>query len=142
MIKLSRIFLFLLISLLLCVAVAAAGNRAYIKAYALETRFKTSQPTNIVDIQVEAEFASHHIKDALATYAYPVKSDSDKSKFEALLTQLNTNTDPIVIVCPRGAGGATRTYDYLLERGLAAERLLILEGGQAGWNSAELIEGN
>jgi rhodanese-related sulfurtransferase len=139
---LSRISLLLLSSLLLCVAVAGAGDRAFIKADALETRLKTGQLTNIVDIQVEAEFTSHHIKGALATYAYPVKSASDKSKIEALLTQLNTNSDPVVIVCPRGAGGATRTYDYLLERGLTAERLFILEDGQAGWKSAELTESN
>jgi rhodanese-related sulfurtransferase len=126
---------------MLC-GIAGASDRAYIKAADLEARLKAGQPTSILDIQVEAEFASHHISGALATYAYPVKNDSDKSKVEALVEKLKSSADPVVIVCPRGAGGATRTYDYLLERGIAAERLQILENGQSGWNYAELTESN
>ena len=45
-----------------------------------------------------------------------------------------------MIVCPRGAGGAKRTYDHLLQQGIAAERLLILEKGQEGWACAPLTE--
>jgi thiosulfate/3-mercaptopyruvate sulfurtransferase len=97
-------------------------------------------PTNIVDIQVEEEFSQHHIKGATPTYAYPVKSDADQTKLNTIVEQLKANTDPVVIVCPRGAGGAKRTYDHLFQQGIPADRLLILEKGQEGWACAPLTE--
>lgn len=142
-------FLRHLVMLLVCCALLLAtvafaerqANYNYINAAALEARLAAKEPTHLVDIQVEEEFARHHIKGAVATYAYPVKSDADKAKLQALVEQLKADTAPVVIVCPRGAGGATRTYDYLLSRGIAAERLLILEKGQEGWTCAPLTEG-
>ena len=58
-----------------------------------------------------------------------------------MLTKIKADKAPVVIICPRGAGGATRTYDYLLSQGIAAERLLILEKGQEGWACPTLTEG-
>ncbi len=122
------------------ISFASDSQYNYISSTDLETRLNANLPTNIVDIQVEEEFSQHHIKGAIPTHAYPVKSDEDHAKLDAKLAQLNANTDPVVIVCPRGAGGAKRTYDYLLQQGVAAERLLILEKGQAGWTCAPLTE--
>ena len=113
----------------------------YIGAAALEARLTAKEPLHLVDIQVEEEFAKHHIVGATATYAYPVKSDADKAKLQAVLDKIKSDHAPVVIVCPRGAGGATRTYDYLLSQGVAAERLLILEKGQEGWACVPLTEG-
>lgn len=136
-----RSFFFLLVLLLLAShSWAGDGNYNYISAANLEARLNTNQPTNIVDIQVEKEFAQHHIKGAMPTFAYPVKSDTDRAKLDASVERLKTNDDPVVVVCPRGAGGATRTYDYLLQQGISAERLVILEMGQAGWTYAPLTE--
>ena len=42
------------------------------------------------------------------------------------------------IVCPRGAGGAKRAYDYMEEKGIPKARLSILEKGQGGWPYKEL----
>jgi len=120
---------------------ASSANYNYISAAELESRLTSSSPINIVDIQVEAEFSQHHIKGATPTYAYPVKSDADRAKLDGAITQLNANSDPIVIVCPRGGGGAKRTYDYLLGQGVPVKRLLILEKGQSGWSSAALMVG-
>ena len=143
--SLPRRFLLLLIGALSLgtVAVAADGQPQYhyITAQALQERLTAGQPTNLVDIQVEEEFAKQHIKGAVPTYAYPVKSADDTAKLDAVVGKLKANNDPVVIVCPRGAGGATRTYDYLLTQGIAAERLLILEKGQEGWACAPLTEG-
>ncbi len=138
----SRYCSFLLLAILLVFSVAWAGEGKYnyISAKDLEARLNASQPTNIVDIQVEEEFSQHHIKGAIPTYAYPVKSDDDRAKIDTTVEQLRTNADPVVIVCPRGAGGATRTYDYLLQHGISVERLLILEKGQEGWACAPLTE--
>lgn len=135
-------FFLLLATLALIPGLALAGDGPYnyISAAELEARLTANQPVNIVDIQVEEEFAQHHIKGATPTYAYPVKSDTDRAKLDAAVEQLKGNADPVVVVCPRGAGGAKRTYDYLQQQGIAAERLLILEKGQEGWACAPLTE--
>lgn len=142
----TRRHLALLMFGLITLAVAAAAGAApteynYITAAALEERLTAGLPTNLVDIQVEEEFARHHIKGATATYAYPVKSAADAAKLDAVMETLKGNGDPVVIVCPRGGGGATRSYDYLLAKGIAPERLPILEKGQEGWACAPLTEG-
>lgn len=141
--SLSRHSLFLLLTLLFLPTTSLASNveYKYITAADLEARLTANQPTNIVDIQVEEEFSQHHIKGATPTYAYPVKSDSDRAKLDMTIKEIKGNNDPVVIVCPRGAGGAKRTYDYLLEEGISPERLLILEKGQEGWACAPLTEG-
>lgn len=115
---------------------AAEGKSSYnyITVAELKARLQQGKPTHIIDIQVEEEFAKHHILGATPTYAYPVKEEADRAKLATILQQINSDSNPIVIVCPRGAGGATRTYDYLLTQGVAPERLLILEKGQAGWD--------
>lgn len=139
-----------LLLLLLSIATLMAGNALaaeavptynYISAAALEARLKAGEPTHLLDIQVEEEFARHHITGATPTHAYPVKSDADRAKLAAAIAKFKTDAAPVVIVCPRGAGGATRTYDYLLTQGFAAERLLILEKGQEGWTCVPLSEG-
>ena len=139
---LSRCGFFVLLAILLIpnISLANNGKYNYISAADLETRLTANLPTNIVDIQVEEEFRQHHIKGATPTYAYPVKSDADRTKLEMTIEQIKGNNDPVVVVCPRGAGGAKRTYDYLLEKGISAERLLILEKGQEGWACAPLTE--
>ncbi len=119
---------------------ASDGKYNYISANDLESRITTNLPTNVVDIQVEEEFSRHHIKGAIPTYAFPVKSDTDRARLDGVIAQLNTNADPVVIVCPRGEGGAKRTYDHLLQQGVPAERLLILEKGQSGWAFSALTE--
>lgn len=134
---LALLCLFLLVA---GVSWAGEGQYHYISAADLEARLTGNQPTNVVDIQVEDEFAQHHIKGAMPTYAYPVKSDADRVKLDAVVERLKANADPVVVVCPRGGGGATRTYDYLLQQGIAAERLMILENGQGGWACAALTE--
>lgn len=141
---LSRNCFFLLLAVLLVSTPcwAGEGQYNYISGADLETRLTAGQPTNIIDIQVEDEFSQHHIKGAEATFAYPVKSDADRAKLDASVERVKANADPVVVVCPRGAGGAKRAYDYLVQQGIPAERLLILEKGQAGWSCAPLTEGH
>jgi thiosulfate/3-mercaptopyruvate sulfurtransferase len=139
----QRYSFILLFTILLVPSIAFGflGNKYnYISASDLETRLASNQPTSVVDIQVEEEFRQHHINGAIPTYAYPVKSDSDRAKLDAAIEQVKDHTDPVVIVCPRGGGGAKRTYDYLLEQSISEERLLILEKGQAGWPYTVLTE--
>jgi thiosulfate/3-mercaptopyruvate sulfurtransferase len=136
-----HLFFLLLCCILLPLAAVAADPYNYITAAALEARLTAKEPIHLVDIQVEEEFAKHHITGATATYAYPVKTEAEKAKLQAVLSKIKADQAPVVVICPRGAGGATRTYDYLLSQGIAAERLLILEKGQEGWACPTLTEG-
>jgi len=134
--------IFMVISLFFTsMSLADEHSYNFISAPDLQARLTAEQPTNIVDIQVEDEFAKHHVKGAEATYAYPVKSETDRAKLDATIERLKANNDPVVIVCPRGAGGAKRTFDYLLHQEIPFERLLILKKGQQGWSCAALTEG-
>ena len=112
---------------------AQAKDYNYMSAQELKAMLDSKAPLHLVDIQVEDEFAKHHIEGAVSTCAYPVKSDADKAKLGSALADIQNDALPVVIVCPRGAGGATRTYDYLQEQGVPESRLYILEKGQAGW---------
>lgn len=147
MLRPTRFLLLLLTMVALGAGSAVAAETAptptynYIGASALEARLTAGEAIHLLDIQVEEEFTKHHIKGAIPTYSYPVKSEADTAKLQAAIATIKSDSAPVVIVCPRGAGGATRTYDYLLTQGIATERLLILEKGQEGWTCAPLTEG-
>lgn len=133
--------LVLILGLVLYAGGSAAADYNYISATELEARLSDGVPMHIVDIQVPEDFAKRHIKGATPTYAYPVETDADKAKLAVVLERLKRDSDLIVIVCPRGAGSATRTYDYLVAQGIAPARLLILEKGLSGWSCVPLTEG-
>jgi len=59
---------------------------------------------------------------------------------DQVIEEIKGNNDPVVVVCPRGAGGAKRTYYYLLQQGISPERLFILDKGQEGWACTPLTE--
>jgi thiosulfate/3-mercaptopyruvate sulfurtransferase len=120
---------------------AADTSYNYITSADLKARIQSGASITILDIQVEKEYSLHHIKGAVATYAYPVNSDEEKNRIDSVYPSLAGSFDPVVIVCPRGGGGAKRTFDYLINKGFEADRLFILEKGQAGWPYPELLEG-
>jgi rhodanese-related sulfurtransferase len=93
---------------------------------------ETPSQVALVDIQVKEGFTKEHLKGALATYAYPVKTDAEKARLAELLPSFKAG-QKIVIVCPRGGGGAKRAYDFYVEKGVSKEQLLILTKGQEGW---------
>ena len=74
----------------------------------------------------------------MPTHAYPVKTSEDESKLAAVLPEL-VGDEPIIVICPGGAGGATRTVDYLTAQGVAPECLFILENGQSKWPYEALL---
>lgn len=136
----SIVFLGALFVVLVAASAAFAGDFNYIEAEQVKTMIEKGHPMHLVDIQVEEEFNDHHIKGAIKTTAYPVKSDEDKAKLEDVTAKAKQDKNPVVIICPRGKGGAERTYNYMKDNGIAEERLLILEDGQAGWPYPELLE--
>ncbi|MBE0492251.1 MAG: rhodanese-like domain-containing protein [Sulfurospirillum sp.] len=86
----------------------------------------------LVDIQEKDDFTEEHLKGAISTYAYPVKIQEEKDRLGALLPNIKPN-QKVIIVCPRGGGGADRAYDFYLENGIVKENLFTLKDGQYGW---------
>ncbi|WP_432737830.1 rhodanese-like domain-containing protein [Maridesulfovibrio sp. FT414] len=129
--------IFIALGLLLIISSAAFAMKEaynYMSAEALNTAVQDGADVAIVDIQVPADYKAHHIKGAIETGAYPVKTADDKAKFTATLAKVKDSKENIVIICPRGKGGAERAVDYFKEQGVAPYRLFILTEGQGGWN--------
>ncbi|WP_022669259.1 rhodanese-like domain-containing protein [Desulfospira joergensenii] len=119
---------------------ALASGYNYVSPEKVKTWIETQKLFTIVDIQVTDEFKAHHLPNSIATYAYPVKTDGEKAQIEdAIRTSMEKDT-PIVVVCPRGGGGAKRCYDYMKSKNVPEDRLLILEKGMAGWPYKDLVE--
>ncbi len=112
----------------------------YYTADHLKAAVENNQDLTIVDIQVADEYKAHHIKGSVETNAYPVKTDEEKALLQPLLETIQASDAPVVIVCPRGGGGAERTHQYFTENNVDSSKLYILEGGQAGWPYAEMLE--
>jgi rhodanese-related sulfurtransferase len=128
----KRILFFVGLTIVGLVQHAAASNYQYISADKLAETLVASGNVLLVDIQVEKEFAEHHIKGSLETNAYPVKSDAERQVIDPAVA-IAKDYDSVVIVCPRGKGGAKRAYDYMKSRGVSEEELFILTGGIAKW---------
>ena len=90
-------------------------------------------------IRDRADFAQHHLPGALPTYAYPAKSEAERSKLLPTVRQILAGKDDVVIVCPAGGGGARNTYEFLKSQGVPESRMRILEKGQKGWPYAEMV---
>jgi hypothetical protein len=54
----------------------------------------------------------------IKTNAYPAKTDEEK-KLDGVQSSINSSKEDVVIVCPRGGGGAKNTYEYLKTKGVA-----------------------
>lgn len=144
--KLLLIFVVMLSLVLVATGCSNSADTEAKKEYNYYTAEQTKKAIEngdeiiLLDIQVEEEWDAHHIKGAIATHAYPVKTDEEKAKLDAVLPQLE-GEQPIIVICPGGAGGATRTIDYLQTKGISADRLFILENGQSKWPYDEMLDG-
>lgn len=111
----------------------ASGGYKYITAKDLNARIGAGSPMIIVDICPAEQFAKGHVKGSIETNAYPVKTDAERARLAVLLPKIQSTSADVVIVCPRGGGGAKRTVDYYKSKGVDENRLLILEKGMNGW---------
>lgn len=134
----KRIMVLTLLLVIGSIATVMAGGYNYVEAEQFRQWLEKGKEMAIVDIQVPAEFTQHHFKAALETGAYPVKSAADKQKLDAVLTGLSATQKDVVVVCPRGGGGAKNTFDYLKEKGISEKRIFILREGMQGWPYKEL----
>ena len=105
----------------------------FISAKDLKNRLDGESSKIIIDICPVEQFAKGHIKGSIETNAYPVKTKEEKARLDEYLPKLKESSDDVVIVCPRGAGGAKRAFDFYSTNGVKKNRLLILEKGMGGW---------
>jgi thiosulfate/3-mercaptopyruvate sulfurtransferase len=105
----------------------------------LKVALESKAPMTLVDIQPAEDFASHHIAGAVETNAFPAKTAEERAKLDGVIETIKGSSDPVVIVCPRGGGGAQNTFAYMLESGIPSAQIYILEKGQEGWPYDELL---
>lgn len=86
----------------------------------------------LVDIQEVGDFKKEHLQGAITTYAYPVKTDEERNRLASLLPNISDD-QKVIIICPRGGGGADRAYDFYLKNGIKKQNLFTLTDGQHGW---------
>lgn len=117
---------------------ALATDYRFVSAEDLKDWLEASKPILLVDIQEKPEFVAHHIKGSLETNAYPVKTDAERQTLAPAVRKAN-DYESVVVVCPRGKGGAKRAYDYLKEQGVPEAKLTILTGGMGKWPYTEWV---
>lgn len=134
-------FVNVLLLLLLTASVSFAGSYNYISAEQMKSKITSGGDVIVVDIQEEKDFNKHHLPGSIATYAYPVKTDSERAAIDKAIAKYGETGQQVVIVCPRGKGGAKRCYDYMKSKNVPDDKLTILENGMAGWPYSDLVEG-
>jgi rhodanese-related sulfurtransferase len=87
----------------------------------------------IIDICPAEQFAKGHIKGSIETNAYPVKTDAEGARLAELLPKIKASSEDVVIVSPKGGGGAKKTVDYHKTKGVDENRMLILVKGMNEW---------
>lgn len=122
-------------------AFALAADYKYVEPAQFRDWLVQGKDMAIVDIQVPAEFQQHHFKGALETNAYPVKTPAEKQRLDAIVPKLATGGNDVVIICPRGGGGAKNSVDYLKGKGIDEKRIFILKEGMQRWPYPDLSIG-
>lgn len=126
-----------LVALLIIPHAALAAN--YVKPDIFKQWLENNKPLVIVDIQPAEDFGDQHFKGSIETNAFPGKSDDEKKRLDKALPKIQSSKGDVVIICPKGKGGALNAYDYLKSKGVPESRLFILEGGISGWPYPELF---
>ncbi len=134
----KKLVLIICTVLLACAQNSAAADYQYVSAEELKGWLETSRKVLLVDIQEKKDFEAHHIKGSMETNAYPVKSDAERQSIAPAVSQ-EKDYESVVVVCPRGKGGAKRTYDYLKEQGVPEAKLSILTDGMEKWPYKEWV---
>jgi rhodanese-related sulfurtransferase len=125
---------------LMIASIATAGiEYNYIDSDSLIKSLQEKKPIHLVDIQKKNDFLQHHFFGSLETSAYPIKTEQEMSRIKEVLHDLQATDKPVVIIGPRGTRAAGRAYEYLLEQGIAAQRLAILKNGIRGWPAMEIL---
>lgn len=112
----------------------------YVKADDFKQWLDSGKAMVLVDIQVKDEFPLHHFKNSIETNAFPVETEEQRKMIDPAVTAAKAAGTDVVVMCPRGGGGAKRCYTYLKDQGIAETKLFILEGGIGKWPYNEMLE--
>ncbi|MBU0663969.1 MAG: rhodanese-like domain-containing protein [Proteobacteria bacterium] len=111
----------------------------YVKAEDFKQWLDSGKAMVLVDIQVKDEFSLHHFKDSIETNAFPVETEEQQRMIDPAVAAAKKAGTDVVVICPRGGGGAKRCYSYLKAQGIPEEKLFILEGGIGKWPHKEML---
>ena len=117
----------------------AAFAANYVKPDIFKQWLAGNKQLVIVDIQTADDFGDHHFKGSIETNAFPGKSDEEKKRLDRTFAKIQSSKGEVVIICPKGKGGALNAYDYLKSKGVPENRLFVLEGGIDGWPYPDLF---
>lgn len=135
----KKIFLYALLFISFLSTGAVFEHFNYVETAQFKEWISTEKPIIIVDIQVKDEFTAHHFPNSLETNAFPVKTEAQQKMLDQALSAYKQSGHDVVVVCPRGGGGAKRTYSYLKSQGVPEEKLTILKGGVAKWPYPDML---
>lgn len=116
-------------------------NFNYLEADRFKQWIEDDKQLIIVDIQVKDEFAAHHFPGSIETNAFPVKTAEQQKQLDQAVLAYQDTGHQVVVVCPRGGGGAKRCYSYLKSQGVPEDRLSILKGGVEKWPYKKMLAG-
>ncbi len=128
-----------ILSLLNVAAIFESFN--YVEVDTFKEWLTTNKSIIIVDIQEKEPFATHHFANSIETNAFPVKTDSQRKSIDTAVTAYKATGHDVIVVCPRGGGGAKRCYSYLKNQGVPVEKLTILKGGIDKWPYRDMLKG-
>jgi len=134
-----RTVLLSLLTLLFTAVASFATSYNYITPEILKAQLAQKKQLIVVDIQVPQEFSAHHLTGSLETNAFPAKTPAERQRLDRAVAVIKATTAPVIVVCPRGKGGAKNAYEYIVSRGVPENRVQILEGGMAGWPFKEFV---
>lgn len=119
---------------------SAAPDRAdadidwqYMSAEDTKAMLDNGEPVLILDSRPDDMYNAGHIEGCLHVPCYPVDTPELENVLRDAVPTLQESDDPIVIVCKSGNKGAKRAISVLIDEGVSADRLFILEGGGEGW---------
>ena len=98
------------------------------------------KPMILVDIQDKPSFAAHHFPGSIETNAFPTETEIERKRIDPAVAAFKKSGQDVVVLCPRGGGGAKRTYDYLKSQGVPEKKLFILTGGVDKWPYRTMLE--
>lgn len=114
----------------------------YVEPDQFKQWLETSKPMVIVDIQDKPSFAAHHFPGSIETNAFPVKTEAEKKLIDPAVAAYKESGHDVVVICPRGGGGAKRCYSYLKSQGVPEAKLTILQGGVDNWPYRDMLISN
>ena len=117
-----------------------AANYTYITAEQLKDKITANEQLSLVDILFGGAYKAGHFPDAIATYAYPVKTAESKTMIGEQLVAFKDGNTPVIIISHRGGGGAMQAFDYFKEKGIDESRLFILKKGMQAWTNKDMLE--